>query len=153
MSRFGLGMGEAPVIVSGIVQGVGLGLIFVPINTVGFATLDERHRTTGTSLFNLGRNIGGSIGISIMATLLSRGIQLGDARLASSSIHPATPLLERQAAIVAYVHDFQLMTVLTLCTLPLLALLQPIRRGRVAQPNHKLPNRHPMHGGALGPRP
>ena len=135
MSHFELDMGQVPVIVSGIVQGVGLGLIFVPMNTVGFATLDERHRTTGTSLFNLGRNMGGSIGISIMATLLTRGIQLGDARLASSTIHPATPLLERQAAMIAYVNDFRLMTVLTLCTLPLLALLQPLRGGKMRQPN------------------
>jgi DHA2 family multidrug resistance protein len=127
MSRFALNMGQVPVIISGIVQGIGLGLIFVPINTAGFATLDERHRTTGTSLFNLGRNIGGSIGISIMATLLTRQIQLGDARLLSSSIHHATPLLERQAAMIAYVNDFRLMTVLTICTLPLLYLLQPRR--------------------------
>jgi DHA2 family multidrug resistance protein len=127
MSLFSLDMGQGPVIVSGIVQGVGLGLIFVPINTAGFATLDERHRTTGTSLFNLGRNIGGSIGISIMATLLARDIQLGDAQLVSSSIHRATPLLERQATMIAYVHDFRLMAVLTLCTMPLIFLLQPFR--------------------------
>jgi DHA2 family multidrug resistance protein len=124
MSLFSLSIHEGPVIVSGVVQGIGLGLIFVPINTVGFATLDERHRTTGTSLFNLGRNIGGSIGISIMATLLARDIRLGDARLLSSSIHQATPLIQRQAAMIAYVHDFRLMTVLTLCTMPLLFLLQ-----------------------------
>ena len=153
MSLFSLNMGHGPVIVSGIVQGVGLGLIFVPINTIGFATLDERQRTTGTSLFNLGRNIGGSIGISIMATLLTRGIQLGDARIVSSSIDHATSLMQRQAAMIAYVHDFQLMTVLTLCTLPLLLLLQPSRAVRVLQPDHKLLNRHAMHGGALGSRP
>src|SRR5438270_9679557 len=41
MSRFALDMGKSPVIVSGIIQGVGLGLIFVPINTLGFATMDE----------------------------------------------------------------------------------------------------------------
>ncbi|MEA3080922.1 MAG: hypothetical protein QOD54_590, partial [Sphingomonadales bacterium] len=68
-----------------------------------------------------------SIGISIMATLLTRNIQLGDARLLSPSVHQATPLLQRQVAMIAYVHDFQLMAVLTLCTLPLLFLLQPFR--------------------------
>ena len=148
MSRFALEMGQGPVIVSGIVQGVGLGLIFVPINTVGFATLDEHQRTTGTSLFNLGRNFGGSVGISIMATLLTRSIQLGDAHLLTPSAHQVPPLAERQVAMTAYVHDFQLMTVLTLCTLPLLLLLQPLRG-----PNHKLLNRHAMHGGPLGSRP
>jgi DHA2 family multidrug resistance protein len=153
MSLFSLNMGQSPVIASGIVQGVGLGLIFVPINTAGFATLDERRRTTGTSLFNLGRNIGGSIGISIMATLLARNIQLGDAQLVSSSIHQATPLLERQAAMTAYVNDFRLMAVLTLCTMPLILLLQPFRRSQVVEPDHKLLNRHPMHGGPLGSGP
>jgi DHA2 family multidrug resistance protein len=146
-------MGQGPVIASGILQGVGLGLIFVPINTAGFATLDERHRTTGTSLFNLGRNIGGSIGISIMATLLARDIRLGDAELVSSAIHQATPLLERQAAMAAYVNDFRLMAVLTLCTMPLIFLLQPLRGSRVHEPDHKLLNRHPTHGGPLGSRP
>lgn len=153
MSRFALNMGQGPVILSGIVQGIGLGLIFVPINTAGFATLDERHRTTGTSLFNLGRNIGGSFGISIMATLLARNIQLGDARVAASSGHHATALIQAQAAMTAYGDDFRLMTVLTLCTMPLLFLLQPIRRARILQRNHKLLNRHPTHGGPLGSRP
>jgi len=153
MSLFSLNMGQGPMIASGVLQGIGLGLIFVPINALGFATVDERYRTTGTSLFNLGRNIGGSIGISIMATLLARGIQLGDARLVSSSIHQATALLQRQAAMIAYTRDFRLMTVLTLCTLPLLFLLRPFRGARVLQPNHKLLNLHPMHGGPLGSRP
>jgi DHA2 family multidrug resistance protein len=149
MSLFTLNMHEGPVIVSGVVQGIGLGLIFVPINTIGFATLDERHRTTATSLFNLGRNMGGSIGISIMATLLTRNIHLGDARLPSSTVQ-ATPLLERQAAMMAYVDDFRLMALLTLCTLPLLLLLRPRCDARVLQPNQKLLNRHAVHGGPLG---
>jgi DHA2 family multidrug resistance protein len=153
MSLFTLNMGKAPVIVSGVVQGIGLGLIFVPLNTVGFATLDARQRTAGTSLFNLARNIGGSTGISIMATLLTRNIQLGDAGLVASPARHATLLLHREAAMAAYIDDFRLMTVLTLCTLPLLLLLQPSRAARVRQPNDKLPNRHPMHGGPLGSRP
>jgi DHA2 family multidrug resistance protein len=153
MSHFTLNMGHGPVIVSGVVQGIGLGLIFVPLNTVGFATLDARQRTAGTSLFNLARNIGGSTGISIMATLLTRNIQLGDAGLVTSPARHATLLLHREAAMAAYVDDFRLMTVLTLCTLPLLLLLQPSRAARVRKPNDKLPNRHPPNGGPLGSHP
>jgi DHA2 family multidrug resistance protein len=125
----------------------------VPLNTVGFATLDARQRTAGASLFNLARNIGGSTGISIMATLLTRRIDLGDASLLASPAHRATLLMQRQAAMTAYIDDFRLMTVLTLCTLPLLLLLRPSRPARVSQSNHKLPNRHPAHGGPLGSRP
>jgi DHA2 family multidrug resistance protein len=153
MSLFTLNMGRAPVIVSGVVQGVGLGLIFVPVNTVAFATLDARQRTAGTSLFNLARNIGGSTGISIMATLLTRNIQLGDAGLMTSPGRHATLLMHRQAAMAAYIDDFRLMMVLTLCTLPLLLLLHPSRAARVRQANDKLPNRHPVHGGPLGSHP
>jgi DHA2 family multidrug resistance protein len=153
MSLFTLNMGRAPVIVSGVVQGLGLGLIFVPLNTVGFATLAAHQRTAGTSLFNLSRNIGGSTGISIMATLLIRNIQLRDAGLATSPTHHPTLLVHRQAAMAAYIGDFRLMTLLTLCTLPLLLLLQPSRAARVGQPNDKLPNRHPVHGGPLGSHP
>ena len=153
MSHFTLDMGHGPVIVSGVVQGIGFGLIFVPLNTVAFANLDARQRTAGTSLFNLARNIGGSTGISIMATLLTRRIHLGDASLVTSSTHPAALLVQRQAAMTAYIDDFRLMTVLTLCTLPLLLLLRPSRSARASQSHHKLLNRHPVHGGRLGSHP
>ena len=52
-----------PVILSGVVQGLGLGLIFVPLQSLAFETLVPRLRTTAASLLNLSRNIGGSVGI------------------------------------------------------------------------------------------
>ena len=106
MPRFTLTMGESPVIVSGIVQGIGLGLIFAPLNTVGFATLAANRRTAGPSLFNFARNIGGSTGTSIIATLLTRQIPPGEASVAASPAHRAALLVQRQAGMAAYIDDF-----------------------------------------------
>jgi DHA2 family multidrug resistance protein len=152
MSRFTLTMGEGPVIVSGVIQGIGLGLIFVPLNTVGFATLAANQRTAATSLFNLARNVGGSTGISIMATLLTRHIPASEAGLAASPARHAALLVQRQAAMAAYIDDFRWMTLLTLCALPLLLLLQR-PSARIPRLRHELRNRHAVHGGPLDARP
>src|SRR3546814_15008580 len=53
MSHWSLMMGTWPVIVSGLVQGLGMGLIFIPLNTMAFATLGSTYRTDGASLLNL----------------------------------------------------------------------------------------------------
>src|SRR3954468_22376985 len=53
MSGFSLQMDRRPVIISGLVQGLSLGLIFVPMNTVAFGTLAAKFRTTAAALFNL----------------------------------------------------------------------------------------------------
>ena len=68
MTGFAIDQPSRPVIVSGVVQGLGLGLIFVPLQTLAFETLTARLRTTGAALLNLSRNIGGSVGISIVST-------------------------------------------------------------------------------------
>src|ERR671920_20910 len=68
MTGFAIDQPSRPVIVSGVVQGLGLGLIFVPLQTLAFETLAPKMRTTGAALLNLSRNIGGSIGISIVST-------------------------------------------------------------------------------------
>jgi len=154
MSQFTLGMDSRPVIVSGVMQGLALGLIFVPLNTIAFATLDARYRTAGTSLFNLARSIGGSIGISIMSALLIRNIQISHADLAafitphalseigrSLAMNGRTAALaatvdgeiNRQASMIAFIDDFRLMMMLALCTLPLVPLLRSPRRGATGQ--------------------
>src|SRR5919199_3259366 len=55
-----------------ILRGVGLGLIFVPLTNASMAELKVKELAQGTGLFNLTRQLGGSLGIAIMATLLSR---------------------------------------------------------------------------------
>ncbi|MEO6378725.1 MAG: DHA2 family efflux MFS transporter permease subunit, partial [Caulobacteraceae bacterium] len=69
MSRFTLDMSPNAIAIAGIVQGVGTGLLFVPLSTVAFSTIDVRYRTDGAGVYTLVRNIGSSIGISIMQSL------------------------------------------------------------------------------------
>jgi DHA2 family multidrug resistance protein len=57
------------------VQGVGVGFIFVPLNTVGLATIAREKMGNATALLNVVRNLGGGIGVAMMATLLARRSQ------------------------------------------------------------------------------
>src|SRR3546814_11960404 len=65
MAGFSLEMDRDPVIVSGVIQGIGIGLVIVPLNLIAFSTLGQRLRTDGAAVYSLSRNIGASIAISI----------------------------------------------------------------------------------------
>ena len=150
MSGFSLDMDSWPVIVSGLLQGLGIGFMFVPLNTVAFATMEARFRTAGASLFNLSRSIGGSIGISVVSAFLARNLQVSHADLAAhvtpytlpplgadvartvpSLSGPALAALDaeinRQAQMIAFIDDFHLMMLITLAAMPLLLLLRRYR--------------------------
>ncbi len=71
MTGFSLGMGMSPVLVSGLLQGFGLGCTFVPLNTIALSALPRSIMTQGTAIRSLMRNLGGSIGISVLEALLS----------------------------------------------------------------------------------
>lgn len=135
------------IIWTGMVQGFGLGFIFVPLSTIAFSTLEPKYRNEGTALFSLMRNIGSSIGISVMITYLAQRTQINHAAY-SEYIQPfSLPLQQaietgainitstagliaingevtRQAAILAYLQDFRLMMWITLFSLPLVLLLK-----------------------------
>ena len=146
MTGFYLQMDTAPVIWSGLAQGLGTGFVYVPLAAITFATLSPKFRNEGTALFSLVRNIGSSIGISVVETLLTRGSQTMHARLAeqvtpygseahahlSGSHAGALAMLNhtvsQQAAMIAYNNDFKLMMILTLCAVPLVVLLRSGRR-------------------------
>ena len=70
MSQFSLQMGMAPVIISGLLQGFGLGCTQVPLNIIALSTLPRHILTQGTAIRSLMRNLGGSIGISILVANL-----------------------------------------------------------------------------------
>ena len=70
------------VILVTILQGAGLGFVFIPLQVVAFATLPSAVRTDGTSLLSLFRNVGSAIGVSITSTMLARNIQASHADLA-----------------------------------------------------------------------
>jgi MFS transporter, DHA2 family, multidrug resistance protein len=145
MTHITLQMDSELIIVSGFIQGLGIGFTFVPLSAAAFATLAPRLRNQGTPIFSLLRNIGGSVGISIVQALLTRGSAQAHAQLAATVgpgnqglinlpalIDPATQSglamlnaeVTRQAALIAYVNDFWVMTVITLLVIPLLLLIR-----------------------------
>jgi DHA2 family multidrug resistance protein len=56
-------------------QGLSMGLIFVPLTTVSMSLIAREEMGNATSIFNLMRNLGGSVGIATIATMLSRNAQ------------------------------------------------------------------------------
>jgi DHA2 family multidrug resistance protein len=149
MTRFDLQMNGVPVFWSGVLQGLGTGTAYVPMATLAFATLAPQLRNEGAALFSLMRNIGSSVGISVVQALLVRNTQIVHATL-SEHLSPWNLLardpalaarlashggvaalnagLTAQAAMIAYLDDFRLMFILTLATLPLLLLVRVARK-------------------------
>jgi DHA2 family multidrug resistance protein len=148
MMHFNLDVPEKLIITSGIIQGLGLGLVFVPISTVAYSTLPMAKRTEAAGIFSLIRNIGSSVGISIVMTLLARNTQINHAEIASrltpfgdnaqqvaSAIGANTgnglamlnAEVTRQASGIAFLNDFWLMMIMTAAAIPLLLLLRPAR--------------------------
>jgi DHA2 family multidrug resistance protein len=129
------------IIVVSIVQGFGLGLVFVPLSTVAFATLPGHLRTEGTAILTLVRNIGSSIGISMViaqltdttvrmhahlteyVTPFNNALQMPDASMLNMNTDTGRALMDQlvtqQASIIAYANDFKLLMILTLVTIPL----------------------------------
>ncbi len=70
---------QTTIIVNGVVQGAGLGFLFVPLSTVTLGTLPQEQRTEGAGLYNLSRNIGSSVGISVVTSLLTENTQANHA--------------------------------------------------------------------------
>ena len=81
MSRFDLEIDYHTAMMARVVQSAGLAFLFVPINTMAFATIAKEKMGSATGLINLARNIGGSSGIAIVSTMLARRTQFHQARL------------------------------------------------------------------------
>jgi DHA2 family multidrug resistance protein len=162
MTGFTLDTPPNTIVVINIVQGVGLGLLFVPVTSAAFATLPNRLRTSGTAINTLVRNIGSSIGISmVIANLTSKTTymheRLGEAVTpfndalqfpdVASILNTGTDagramldaIVTQQAAVIAYANDFKLLMVLCICAMPLIFLISKAPRapqGGQAQPAH-----------------
>jgi DHA2 family multidrug resistance protein len=147
MTLFNTDIGSYDIVYTGIIQGFGLGFIFVPLSTLAFATLPAPYRNDGTPLFSLLRNIGSSIGISVVMTKLAQNIQANHESFTafitpfnlglrqateSGGMIITTPQglaalnaeVTRQAATLAYLQDFRFMMWLVIAALPLLLLLK-----------------------------
>jgi DHA2 family multidrug resistance protein len=131
----------------GFVQGAGLGFLFVPLTTVTFATLPAAMRADATGLYNLSRNVGSSVGISVVSYLLTRNGQINHELIgahvtatnrafeSSAVLHAMSPwtaggraaldqLIQFQATIISYIDDFKLMMLMSLGAIPLVLLLR-----------------------------
>ncbi len=150
MTQFDLMMDSTPFIVSGIIQGFGIGLIFVPLSTLAFATIEPRLRAEGSSVNSLIRNLGAAVGISIMQALMVSNAQAMHESMAGK-INPSDPAIAadlagridlstqaglaaingeitRQSTMVAFINDFQLMFIVTLLCIPMLLLMRQPKR-------------------------
>lgn len=156
MTGFDISMGTGPIIWSGVLQGVGMGFVFVPLSTLTFVTTKPEHRLDATSMFSLVRNVGSGVGISVVTTVLAQMNQVNHAELAeritlnSQPVRdllsvPSTPglmqsmlngLVSQQSAMLAYLDDFQLMLWITLASIPIIFLLRRPKAQVKADPTH-----------------
>jgi len=149
MCGFSLEVTQRMIVVSGVTQGLGLGFLFVPLSTITFATLPADLRTAGTGLYSLSRNLGSSIGISVVVFLLGQFTSQSHASLAEfvnpfrmpmqqlpGLLDPATDagralldaLVTKQATLLAFLADFKVMLAVALGALPLVLFMRRPRR-------------------------
>jgi DHA2 family multidrug resistance protein len=142
--------------VASVTQGFGLGLVFVPLSTVAFASLPLHLRTDGTAILTLVRNLGSSIGISVViaqltsttarmhahltefATPFNNALAMPDAAMLNLGTDTGRAMMDRminqQATIIAYANDYKLLMYLTLATIPLVFVIGTKGTARRALP-------------------
>jgi DHA2 family multidrug resistance protein len=76
-----------------VFQALGLAFLFVPINTTAYAFLPKEKNNAASGLINLARNIGGSIGISVVTTMLARRAQVHQTNL-SANVHAGSAKMQ-----------------------------------------------------------
>ncbi|MDB5801228.1 MAG: EmrB/QacA family drug resistance transporter [Rhodocyclales bacterium] len=161
MSRYTLVLSQSDIVWPGVIQGIGLGLVFVPLSAATFATLSPAMRAEGTAIYSLIRNIGSSIGIALVQALLVRNTQIAHSSLvekitnSNAALHEPTVSaiytfanadsitalngeITRQASMIAYVDDFWLMLILTVLVIPLLLLVKAPQKNATVVVDHAL---------------
>jgi MFS transporter, DHA2 family, multidrug resistance protein len=154
--------GVTEIVTISIIQGFGLGLVFVPLSTVAFMTLPNHLRTDGTSMLTLMRNVASSVGISIVIAQLTEGGRRTYAVL-SQHINPfnqalqmpdvsslinlgtdkgraiADVMVQLQAQIIAFSHDYEFVMIFILCSIPLALMIGSTKadlRKQTPSPEH-----------------
>ncbi|QQR38519.1 DHA2 family efflux MFS transporter permease subunit [Devosia rhizoryzae] len=158
MTQFDIVMSTGPILLSGFLQGVGMGFVFVPLNSLAFATIDQKYRVDATSMFSLVRNVGQGVGISLVTTVLAQMQVVNYGELASRLTLDAGPLrdfaashggfanvaswlsglITQQAAMLAFLDDFWMMMVVTFASLPIVFLLRRPSRSEKPDPAHMM---------------
>jgi DHA2 family multidrug resistance protein len=131
----------------GVIQGIGLGFLFVPLSAVSLSTLPPKERTEGAGLYNLSRNIGSSVGISVVNSLLTQNTQVNHADIvqhvtavnrvfedpmiaqlwnpvSAAGRAALDAVITQQAQIIAYIDDYKLLMIATLVAIPLLIVFR-----------------------------
>ena len=147
MAQWSLAVDYQHVAVSGFIQGIGMGMVFIPLNASAFATLPPLLRTDGSSLINLFRSIGSSVGISVVTALLAHNMQQIHSDLGQNVTGSITDVVDfstidrfqtvgevamrmldaevnRQAAMVAYIDNFYLMMWMSFAAIPLVLFMR-----------------------------
>ena len=146
---------SADIILVGLVQGAGLGFLFVPLSTVTLTTLPAEQRTEAAGVYHLSRNIGSSVGISVVSALLTSNTQINHAEIVAhvtalnrafeqptvaQFLNPVTAagraaldaMVTHQAQIIAYIDDYKLLMIATLAAIALLFVFKTPPKGRDA---------------------
>ena len=145
------------IVLCGLVQGLGMGLVFIPLSTVAFLTLAPRFRTDGTAMLTLVRNVASSAGISVVIANLTNMTTTFHSQLAEH-ISPfndalqnpdvtrwldlatdqgralADQMITLQAVIMAYANDFMLLTAICVAAIPFVFAIgstRSLRGGKV----------------------
>jgi DHA2 family multidrug resistance protein len=150
MSGFTNDTSPTEIFFNGVYQGFSFGMVFVSINTVAFLTLPNHLRTYGSSFQTLVRNISASFGISIVISQLTENAARNHADLANH-INPfndalkmpdvarlmdlstdagrmlADQVVNLQSLIMSYSHDFWLVMMFTLLSLPVAFVIGPTK--------------------------
>ena len=147
--RFSLDTTPEIFVATSVLQGVGMALMFGTLQVMSFNALSVAMQTHGATLFSLGRYLGGSVGMSLMATLLARNTQQMHERLREHvtvfedpstmlpqawdwSSLPGAMLLDheitRQAMLIAYLNDFAILMWAILAALPFVLLMREAKR-------------------------
>ena len=147
MSRWTLDVSNMTIIWVGLVQGIGQGIISVPLTTLSLSTLRPEHRAEAAGVFNLARTVGSSMGISVVNSLLTYSTQVNHADITThvtafnrmlGAPHIAAfwspftaggraaldSVINQQAQVIAYDNDYKFIMFSTLATLPLLFFLK-----------------------------
>jgi DHA2 family multidrug resistance protein len=153
MTGFDLVMDSHPIVVSGFLQGFGMGFIVVPLTMVAYATLAPAVRTDATALFAMTRNLSASVAIAAMGALFAHNAQMIHSEVGTNVTAMNMPMLDgpliqqlghsggmaaamvdaevnRQSLMIAYIDDFWLMMWGAVAAMPFVLMLRPRKPGK-----------------------
>jgi DHA2 family multidrug resistance protein len=151
MSHFELGMDTRPFITAGLLQGLGVGLVVVPVSALAFATIPPALRSDGAVVYAVLRNLGQSVGVSVSEAIFAGRLAVAHSDLAAI-VQPADPVLRaglpavmnphtsaglallnaeitRRASMIGYVDIFRLGMIGAFAVMPLIFILRPPKNG------------------------